>query len=390
MASATQLINCRQCINGALVSTPLTLDSNGLIIPNSPLPPNTTTIDLKNAIISPGFIELQINGALGFHFAHYHEPVTYQAGVSKLAKYLPSTGVTGFYPTIPTVSSEVFQGALPYLKPKDEEGCASVLGAHVEGPFLAPSKKGAHDAKNMHVPEAASLETIYGKDNLRNSIRVVTLAPELPGALDHIKTLTEEYGVHVSMGHSAANHEQGIAGMKAGANLITHTFNAMNPLHHREPGLPGLISDPSPPYFSIIADAIHLHPRIVGIAYRSSPTHCILITDSIELSGLPDGLHPGHAQIPFRQLKAGNKVTIEGTDTLIGTCIGLDECVRNLMKWAGIEVQQAVRCVTENVANAMGLKDRGVLEEGRRGDFVVIGEDGVVKETWVLGKRVWG
>jgi len=150
----------------------------------------------------------------------------------------------------------------------------------------------------------------------------------------------------------------------------------------------GLISDPSPPYFSIIADAIHLHPRIVCIAYRSSPSHCILITDSIELSGLPNGIHPGHAQIPFNQLKEGNKVTIEGTDTLIGTCIGLDECVRNLMAWTKIPVEQAVTCVTENVANAMDLKDRGKLEVGRRADFVILGGVGNVKETWILGKKV--
>lgn len=109
----------------------------------------------------------------------------------------------------------------------------------MEGPFLAPSKKGAHDAANMHIPSTSSLENIYGKQNLEQSIKVLTLAPELPGALEHIKTLTQEYAVNVSMGHSAATHEQGLEGMKAGANLITHTFNAMNPLHHREPGLPG-------------------------------------------------------------------------------------------------------------------------------------------------------
>jgi len=123
------------------------------------------------------------------------------------------------------------------------------------------------------------------------------------------------------------------------------------------------------------------------MAYCSSPSHCILITDSIELSGLPDGVHPGHAQIPFNQVKAGNKVTIEGTETLIGTCIGLDECVRNLMKWANIKVEEAVMCVTENVANAMGLEDRGKLEVGQRADFVILEEDGTVKETWILGKR---
>lgn len=133
----------------------------------------------------------------------------------------------------------------------------------------------------------------------------------------------------------------------------------------------------------MIADAIHVHARVVGIAYRSSPSHCILITDSIELAGLPDGLYPGHAQIPLNPLKAGSQVTIEGPHTLIGTCIGLDECVRNRIAWAEIPVEQAVRCVTENVAAAVRLEDRGALEInlGRKGDFVVLGEGGEVRET---------
>lgn len=235
---ATHFINCRQCIGGKLISSPLTIDAEGLIIPNSPLPKDTKAIDLQNAIISPGFIELQINGALGFHFAHTKSPELYSAGVSKLAHYLPSTGVTGFFPTVPTVSSDVFKQVLPFLAPKEEGGAATVLGAHVEGPFLAPSKKGAHDASNMFIPSTVSLEEVYGEKNLEKSIKVCTLAPELPGALEHIKKL-RDYGASVSMGHSAANYEQGLEGMKAGANLITHTFNAMNPLHHREPGLPG-------------------------------------------------------------------------------------------------------------------------------------------------------
>ncbi len=239
MASATQYINCRQCISGSLISSPLTIDSNGFIIPNSPLPEVVQTIDLKNAIVSPGFLELQINGALGFHFAHYGESATYQAGVRKLARHLAKTGVTGFYPTVPTVSSSVFKEVLPLLKPGDFPDSASVLGAHVEGPFLAPSKKGAHDAANMHIPASSSLEDIYGEENLKNIIKVLTLAPELPGALSHIEKLYKFYGVRVSMGHSAADYESGKKGMNAGANLITHTFNAMNPLHHREPGLAG-------------------------------------------------------------------------------------------------------------------------------------------------------
>ncbi|RDW75576.1 hypothetical protein BP5796_06397 [Coleophoma crateriformis] len=390
--SATQFINCRQCIGGRLISTSLTVDDHGIIIPNSPLSPPTNTIDLKGAIIAPGFIELQINGALGFHFAHFHNPGSYAAGVERIAHHLPSTGVTAFYPTIPTVSTEVFQRALPFLQPSSKPDAASVLGAHVEGPYLQPTKKGAHDAANMHLPSSKPPEVVYGRENLSEAVKIVTLAPELAGATQLIKALTTEYGIAVSMGHSAATYGQGQEGMKAGATLLTHTFNAMNPLHHREPGLVGLISN-SPaqcPYYSIIADSIHLHPNIVSLAYRTSPTKCILITDSIELSGLPDGIHPGHSQIPFNQLKEGNKVTIENTDTLVGTCIGLDECVRNLMTWAELGVEQAVRCVTENVAQAMGLSDRGKLEVGRRADFVVLEERCLVKETWVLGRKVHG
>jgi N-acetylglucosamine-6-phosphate deacetylase len=241
MSPVVQFFNCRQCINGSLIKSPLTVGANGFILPNEvTLPQETQTIDLQNAIISPGFIELQINGALGFHFAHYYsKPIIYRENVTRLAKYLPSTGVTGFYPTVPTVAPNVFKQVLPYLKPDEDSGVASVLGAHVEGPFLAPSKKGAHDASNMYTPSITSLESIYGKQNLLSSIRVVTLAPELPGALDHIETLAKQYNIRVSMGHSAGNYSEGLAGIKAGASMITHTFNAMNPLHHREPGLPG-------------------------------------------------------------------------------------------------------------------------------------------------------
>lgn len=238
--STTQIVNCRQCVEGELLSAPLTISSTGKIISNSLDTQDIHTIDLCNAIIAPGFLELQTNGALGFHFAHEKGTSEYQNGVRKLAQYLPSTGVTGFYPTIPTVPPQVFKQVLPNLNPQEVEGGASVLGAHVEGPFLAPSKKGAHDASNVYLPSSVSLEDVYGEQNLKDSIRVLTLAPELPGALDYVKRLTKEYGVHVSLGHSAATYKEGVAGIAAGANLLTHTFNAMNPLHHREPGLPGI------------------------------------------------------------------------------------------------------------------------------------------------------
>ncbi|KAB8288185.1 hypothetical protein EYC80_010190 [Monilinia laxa] len=316
----TQFINCIQCIQGNLVGAPLTIDEHGIIIPNEECKDDALVIDLEHRIIAPGFIELQINGALGFHFANYVDPTHYQGGLQKLSQYLPSTGVTAFYPTVPTVQPDIFQKVLPFLGPFDSSTGASVL---------------------------------------------------------------------VSMGHSAASFEEGYQGKLAGATLLTHTFNAMNPLHHREPGLAGLISDQASPYFSLIADAIHLHPSIVSLAYHSGPEKAILITDSVELSGLPDGLYPGHSQIPHPQLKVGNKVTISGTETLVGTCIPLDQCLRNLIKWACLPIEKAVLTVTENVANAMLLKDRGRLTIGKRGDFVVLNDLGDLLGTWVMGREVW-
>lgn len=235
----TQFVNCRQCIHGNMVEAPLTVDENGIIISNEECNEDARVIDLENSIIAPGFIELQINGALGFHFANYVDPISYEEGIQKLSQYLPSTGVTAFYPTVPTVPSDVSHRVLPCLNPFDSYSGASVLGAHVEGPFLAPSKKGAHNEENMHTPTSSSLESVYGEANLRSTIKIVTMAPELSGASEHIKSLAGEYEIAVSMGHSAASYDEGMKGMEAGATLLTHTFNAMNPLHHREPGLAG-------------------------------------------------------------------------------------------------------------------------------------------------------
>ncbi|PQE27888.1 n-acetylglucosamine-6-phosphate deacetylase protein [Rutstroemia sp. NJR-2017a BBW] len=358
MRTATQFINCRQCINGQLVATPLTIDEDGLIIPSTPLPPSTTTIDLQNQIIAPGFIEIQINGALGFHFANYVDSVSYTEGIQKLSHYLPSTGVTGFYPTVPTVSTDVFHSVLPFLKPAQSPKGASVLGAHVEGPFLAPSKKGAHNAENMHVPEKSSLEDVYGEHNLKNVIEIVTMAPELPGALGHIEKLSNEYGICAR--YLLRNRPTFLASL----TLFT-PYPLTNP-------------------------PLSLHPSIISLLYHTRPNHALLTTDSIELSGLPDGTYPGHAQIPHPQQKTGNKVTIAGTDTLIGTCIPLDQCVRNLMDWAKVPVEKAVMTVTENVADALALEDRGRFGVGMRGDFVVLGEEAEVRETWLLGRKVWG
>lgn len=225
------------------------------------------------------------------------------------------------------------------------------------------------------------------------TLKLVTLAPELEGSSSLVRKLVQN-GIRVSLGHSSASYTQGMDAIQAGATCLTHTLNAMAPLHHRDPGLAGLVTATpstasSSPYFSIITDGNHLHPSIATMLFRANPSKCIVITDSIELAGLPDGTYPGHAQIPCNQTKQGSRVVIEGTETLIGGCAGMGECVRNLLTWSGCEVAEAVRCSTENVADFMGDMTRGKLEAGRRADFVVLSDDGEVMQTWIGGKKVW-
>lgn len=225
------------------------------------------------------------------------------------------------------------------------------------------------------------------------TLKLVTLAPELENSTDLVEDLTRK-GIRVSLGHSTASYAQGMDAVKAGASCLTHTLNAMAPLHHRDPGLAGLVTaSPSAPhtspYFSIIPDGNHLHPSVATMLFRANPSKCIVITDSIELAGLPDGTYPGHAQIPFNQTKKGSRVVIEGTETLIGGCAGLGECVKNLITWSGCSVAEAVRCATENIAELMGDGVRGKLEGGRRADFIVLSDEGEVLQTWILGKKVW-
>ncbi|KAI8934641.1 hypothetical protein NX059_008334 [Plenodomus lindquistii] len=390
----TLFTNCRYVLNGELVEDHLVIsDETGLILKREGYI-GGEAIDLEDNIIAPGFLELHTNGANGFHFTHFEDENSYSMKVDDIARYYATQGVTGFWATIPTVKDEEFQKILPSLAPRDIPSSASLLGAHTEGPYLQPTKKGAHNASLFH-PCTTSPSTIYGSSNLRTSIKLVTLAPELPSSDVLIKTLTSQ-GIKVSMGHSTATYEQGLFGLSAGATGLTHTLNAMPAFGSREPGLAGLVAlsrtDKRAPWYTIIADGQHLHPNTVNLLYRSNPRRSILVTDSIELASLDDGTYPGHAQILFEQVKKGSRATIKGTDTLIGGCIPLQESMRNLMSWSGCGIAEAAGMVTENVAGFMGLDGeggRGVLKEGRRADLTVLSEQGEVLQTWIAGHKVW-
>jgi len=374
-------------------------------------------IDLGGRILSPGLIDVQLNGAYGFDFSVIPDgdAVAYGKCVASVNRKLVATGVTSYLPTMTSQPPDVYQKALPYLGPsggtRDPSLGAESLGAHCEGPFLNPAKNGIHPPSVLQSPTqgVTSLTNCYGTPNLPN-IKLITLAPELPGALSGIPALTER-GIIVSIGHSDATYEQALSSMHAGATMITHLFNAMAPLHHRNPGIFGLLgtttsSLPNKPFFGIIADGIHLHPTSIKIAWTAHPEGLVLVTDAMRLAGMPDGVYDWSNGA--RIVKKGAMLTLKENGRIAGSCIELVECVSNFIEWTGVGVAEALRCVTEVPARLVGLdKVKGSLDEGSDADLVVldhvpvdeeevgVGMVGarkkklVVEQVWKFGRRVF-
>lgn len=242
----------------------------------------------------------------------------------------------------------------------------------------------------------------YGASNLYlSTIKLVTLAPELPGALASIQSLNES-GIIVSIGHSEASYEEAKAGVQSGASMITHLFNAMRPLHHRNPGIFGLLgTTPSTsiqkPFFGIIADGIHLHPTSIKIAWNSHPHGLILVTDAMRLAGMPDGTYDWTNG--SRIVKAGALLTLEENGKIAGSSIQLVDCVSNFLNWTGASVSEALQAVTASPAKMLGLdKVKGTLLEGADADLVVLDlQEGdaagerkfVVDQVWKFGVKVF-
>lgn len=321
---------------------------------------------------------------------------------------------------------------LPFLGPSGyqrlaEDGSES-LGAHVEGPFLNPTKNGIHAVEVLTTASNfGELEACYGATHLSPTItptssqpphiKMITAAPEL-GAMTSLIPNIVSRDIIFSIGHSEATYEDASAAVAAGATMITHLFNAMRPLHHRNPNIFGVLGQPSSPhpstpdtrpFFGIIADGIHLHPTSITIAFNAHPTGLVLVTDAMHLVGLPDGVYdlPSSAtENRERIVKKGARLTLEGSETIAGSSIGLVECVNNFLRWTGASVPLALRTVTRTPARVLGLEGvKGSLVEGADADLVVFGErdsvvDGdnvsasgvkelVVDQVWKFGKKVF-
>ncbi|KAH7040277.1 family 9 carbohydrate esterase [Microdochium trichocladiopsis] len=347
-------------------------------------------IDLGGRIVAPGFIDCQLNGAFGFNFSTLLDPAEYAKKVREVNRKLVQTGVTSYLPTITSQLPEIYHTALPHLGPSGDlqmaEDGAESLGAHCEGPFLSKTKNGIHNAEVLiEATSFADLEACYGASNLTSpdpsrppAVRKITAAPEIASMTDLIPEITQR-GIVFSIGHTEATYEDASAAVGVGATMITHLFNAMRPLHHRNPGVFGVlgIAESLPrPYFGIIADGEHLHPTTIKIAFNAHPEGFILVTDAMHMVGLPDGAYQWtNGDCTNRIVKKGPKLILEGSDRIAGSSITLVECVNNFLAWSGASIPQALNAVTSTPARMLGLQGKkGCLDEGADADLVILSE----------------
>lgn len=333
----------------------------------------TNRVDATGLIVSPGFIDLQINGGFGADLAV--DP----GALWELGRRLPRHGVTGFLPTIITSPPSVTAAAMTAIgqRPADHLG-AEPLGLHFEGPMLSPFRPGAHPRHHL---VAAGLDVIADWSP-GNGVALVTIAPELAGAPTVIGELVGR-GVAVSAGHSEATAEQARAGIEAGVTLVTHLFNAMSPLGHRDPNLVGVaLADPALSV-SVIVDGVHLAPEIVATIWKAKgPEGLVLITDAVAAMGMGPGIY----QLGGVRTTADERQVRTDDGVLAGSILSMDQAIRNLMACTGCDVADALRTATATPARIIGLANRGRIEPGAVADLVLLDPSLEVQATFCRGR----
>jgi len=323
------------------------------------------------AIIAPGFIDLQVNGFAG------HDAGDGEGAIGAISERLPSTGVTGFLPTL--ISRPVAEGRRFVRAVADAPAPgARVLGAHLEGPFLNPDYRGAHDERFLVLPAPERVGEV-----LEQPPRMLTLAPELAGGLEAVRRLACA-GVLVSAGHSGATYDEGLAAFEAGVRFATHLFNTMPRLHHRAPGLVGAALDDSRVTAGIVADGVHVHHSLLALAgCAKGPRGLALTTDQVAAAGMP----PGRYRLSGRDvIREGDTVRLDD-GTLAGSAATMDLLLRRAAEQFGLH--RALAMASRTPARVLGLHGRGRVAAGCDADLVVLGPDLRVRRTLVAGRTVY-
>jgi len=335
--------------------------------------------DFPDGTITSGFFDIHFHGIAGQDVMNASSE-----GFREIGHSLARAGVSRFLPTTVTASLEATLAALErmadYIDADPLAGTSRAVAVHIEGPFLSHDKRGMHPAEHLLPPSPGLLNRFW--QAARGNIRLMTIAPELPGALETIEHATA-LGIRCSMGHSMATRAEAIAGIRSGAVSATHTFNAMRAFDHREPGILGVVLDRDDLFADLICDGYHVGPEAVRLWLKAKgPERAILITDCLAAAGMPNG----------KYMAGETVVHVEGdacrTDSgvLAGSVITLDRAVANLMKTAPAELHTAARLASINPARMLGLPE--IVKPGAPADFNVYDADGIRRQCFIRGSLV--
>lgn len=336
-------------------------------------------LELAAGVLTPGLIDLQINGAFGVDF------ITAGPGDwASVSATLPTTGVTAFQPTFTTAPLDTLTAGLDQARAARQalagSAGARLLGVHLEGPFLSPAQAGVHPKEHMLAPTAAHLDTLLGRGP-QDIVTMLTLAPELAEAVDAVRRLVAA-GIVVSIGHTDATAAQVRAAADAGATMVTHVFNAMRGLGHREPGTAGqALADPRL-VVGLIADLMHVSGEIVSVVMMAAAGRVALVTDAIAAAGMPPGRYElGESVVDV----FSDGLPRNAAGAIAGSTLALDDAVRNVVS-VGVRREAAFEAATRVPADVIGRCDLGRLEAGALADLAWWSEDLRPLGTWIGGR----
>ena len=349
------------------------------IVDECEIPADAEIIDANGGYVTPGFIELHIHGYLGKDVCDASEQ-----SIRIISKGLLENGVTGYLPTTMTVDMSVITGAIDSVRGLMAESRTpefdgtQILGVHAEGPFISESKKGAQDPRYILKPDADFVKAHS------DVIRVITLAPEEDDAdFSAIKRITTETDVVVSMGHTSADYDTAVAGVKAGVRHATHLFNAMTPLTHRGPGVVGAALNCDEVSTELIVDTHHVNAALFDTVYKLKGRKLCFITDCLPAGGLPEGEYTlGGAKIIYK-----NDLCRLEDGTIAGSVLKLNKGVWNVYTNSKIPLHECVNCASLNPATTLGIQDKkGSIAAGKDADLVILDDQFNVKKTIIGGK----
>lgn len=334
--------------------------------------------DLDGALVIPGLVDIHVHGCAGADFSDGD-----YAGLVRMARYLARRGVTSFAPASMTLPYDALDKAFHAAARLRREGLADgarLMGIQMEGPFLSREKRGSQNPAYLRLPDWDSFLRLY--DAAEGLLRIVDVAPELPGAVEFTRRASEK--CRVSVAHTAAGYDQAAAVFDAGATHLTHLFNAMSSIHHRHPGPIGAASERENVTAELICDGIHVHPSAVRMAFRLFPGRICLISDALRCCGMADGSYSlGGQEI----LLSGGVARLTG-GAIAGSAADLYQCMRRAVSF-GIPREQAVWAATALPARVIGREsETGAIADGRAADFVICGGELEPEAVYLGGKRL--